>query len=395
MKIASTFPPLNELASIVRAWPILLASIAHIRYAVSQQTIASPQLSLGDLGEVALGGDFDAISIYTHQGQSENPKSGQQSILAALPDGDFASLAVADAHITAMCNYFYQAQFIGVVVGGNFTSFGGIDTQAVALFDPQHSTVVALPGIQGTVSSLLCDPGVVYVGGQFKAAGSNNAIAWVGGAPPMPGRGGGGGSWTNLPFAGFNGPVTSIAKAPNGHIVFGGSFSGLGNTTAPEPKDNQVVNLNSAQLTATGSTENSQFSDPRNVLCPNNGTDGPGRTWLLADNQAGSWQADMKFGYNPTKLRLWNTNQDGRGTRTFRFVNVNSTGIMHLTTTDPDTGDRVSCSNECTLAHGNSTSFQDFSFEPSVGMQGFRIDISAWYGDGGGLNGVELFEDGM
>jgi hypothetical protein len=37
--------------------------------------------------------------------------------------------------------------------------------------------------------------------------------------------------------------------------------------------------------------------------------------------------------------------------------------------------------------------YQDFHFVNVIGMNGFQIDISAWYGSGGGLDGIELFEN--
>lgn len=267
------------------------------------------------------------------------------------------------------------------MVGGNFTSLGGVDAQAIALFDPNTTKVTALPGIQGTVSAVLCDQDTnsVYVGGTFKAANSTNAIAWVGSS-----------GWANLDFAGFNGPVTSITKAPNGHIVFGGSFSGLGNTTTPTRKDAQVVNISKANITADATTTTNGFDDPSSIVCKTNGTDGSGDTWLAADNEAASWSATMSFGYIPTMLRMWNTQEDGRGTKTFRFTALPIDGIMNLTYTDTS-GKTAYCDSTCPLTHNSSN--QDFHFVNPVGMSAFRIDISDWYGDGAGLDGIELFED--
>lgn len=282
-----------------------------------------------------------------------------------------------------MCTFVLKDGTVaGVVVGGNFTSLGGVDAQAIALFDPSTDTVTPLPGVQGSVSAILCDQDTnsVYVGGSFKAANSTNAIAWVG----MTG-------WANLPFAGFNAPVTSITKAPNGHIVFGGSFSGLGNASIPTVGGMQVINVASANISAGSSTTTAGYSNPQNIACPSNGTSGPGNTWLLQDKTPGYWRAETQFGFQPTKLRIWNTNQDGRGAKTFRFVAQPINGIMNFTYTDPSTGDQAACDATCPLAP--NTTFQDFTFVNLVGMNGFQIDISDWYGNGGGLNGVELFEN--
>ena len=271
------------------------------------QPIPSPNLDLGTLGRLAIGGDFDAISLYKYYGQTEGLSgNGSQSILSTLPNGAFDILSSADASINTMCPFILKdGTLAGIVVGGNFTSLGGVNAQAIALFDPTAKKVTPLPGVFGTVSAILCDQDTnsVYVGGSFKAANSTNAIAWVG----MTG-------WANLPFAGFNEPVTSITKAPNGHIVFGGSFNGLGNSTLPTGlTGQQVINLVTANITSGSTTAAAGYSNPQNILCPSNGTSGPGNTWLLEDNTPGYWRAQAQFGFQPKKLRMWNTNEGGEG----------------------------------------------------------------------------------
>ena len=268
----------------------------------------------------------------------------------------------------------------GVVIGGNFTNIGNVAAQGIALYNPNTTEITPLPGLSGRVESVYCDKesSVVYVGGSFSGGNSTNAIAWTTG-------------WTNLPFAGFNGPVTSITKSSSGNIIFGGTFTGLGNTTTPKDRDMQVINLSAGNITSSGSTSTSGFSDPTNIICKTAAEDGAGNTWLLADNTAGYWQASFGFGFNPTKVRLYNTNQDGRGTKTFRFTAQPAHGIMNLTYTDSN-GQDAYCSADCPLPQANTT-YQDFHFVNVIGMNGFRIDISAWYGSGGGLSGIELFQD--
>ena len=99
------------------------------------------------------------------------------------------------------------------------------------------------------------------------------------------------------------------------------------------------------------------------------------------------------FGYRPTKLRLRNTHINGRGTKTFRFVAQPIDGIMNLTYTDPTTGKTVACDATCPLSNDTTLEFQDFKFVNVIGMNGFKLFISDWYGSGGGLSGLELFED--
>jgi hypothetical protein len=373
-------PPLFQLG-------FLLTSFAHISRAITFNPVPSPNLDLSDLGRIALVGDFDGISLYQFEGQNQNGFStnGSQSVLSQFPNGGFANLASADAGIQAMCSFIMQdGTMAGVVIGGNFTSLGGMESQGVAMFNPNTSAIVPLTGLSGQVSALLCDEdtNTVYVGGSFKGANSTNAIAWVGTA-----------GWTNLPFAGFNGPVTTISKASNGHIIFGGSFSGLGNATGPNLPDQQVINISGANITAGSSSTTDGFSDPKNIVCKTGGVDGSGDTWLLADKTPGFWDAQFGFGFQPTKLRLWNTHQDGRGTKTWRFTAHPINGIMNFTYIDPATGQNASCSSECPLSSNTSVPFQDFRFVNVIGMSGFRVDISDFFGNGGGLNGIELFEN--
>jgi hypothetical protein len=351
--------------------------------------IPSPNLDLSQLGHVALVGDFDAISLYSYQSQSESGSltNGTESIVIPMANGGYATIANADGHINAMCPFILKSGVLaGIVVGGNFTSLGGSETVAAALIDPNNGTVTPLPGLSGQVNALLCDQDTdsVFFGGDIKGGNSTNAIAWVG----MTG-------WANLPFAGFNGPVSSITKAPSGHVVFGGSFDGLGNATTPSRKDGQVINLSSAKIITGGVTTTAGFSNPKNILCKTTAQDGPGNSWLLADNTTGFWQAEMRFGYIPTKLRMSNTHQDNRGTKTFRFTALPIGGIMNFTYTDPSSGKEMTCDARCPLSNDTSETYLDFEFVNPIGMNGFRVDISDWYGDGGGLDGIELFEDGM
>jgi hypothetical protein len=357
-----------------------------ITTAINFTPAPQPNIDLSQLGRVALAGDFTGISLYQFEEQNEQPFStnGSEALLARMPNGAFAPIVKTDATIRTMCSFINQGAMAGVVMGGNFTSLGNMQSTAIALFNPNTSQITPLSGLSGEVNSILCDPGssTVYVGGSFVGANSTNAIAWVGTQ-----------GWTNLPFAGFNGPVTSITKASNGRIIFGGSFTGLGNTSTPSKPDGQIINLSSATITAGSSTGAQGFSDPKNILCKTGGADGAGNTWLVRDQSPGFWQASFGFGFRPTKLRLWNTHQDGRGTKTWRFTALPIKGIMNFTYIDPVTNRNASCTSECPLSDDPSLPFQDFHFVNVIGMNEFRIDISDWYGNGAGLNGIELFED--
>lgn len=348
----------------------------------------SANLDLANLGQVGIAGDFAGISLAQYQRQSETPFStnGSESLLAQLPNGQFVPIVSTDASIQTMCQFVRRSGSIdGIVVGGNFTSLDGKEAQGIALFNPNTTEIISLGDLSGQVNALLCDQetDTVYIGGNFRTETSTNAIAWNGE------------SWQDLGFAGFNGPVSSITKTSGGKLVFGGSFTGLGNTTIPNNDDElQVINLSTANITGGLSSTQTGFSDPRNVICKTDYTDeGEGNTWLMQDQSLGFWQASFGFEFQPTKLRLYNTHIDGRGTKTWRFTVIPDNGIMNFTYVDPETNQNRSCTSECPLSDDPDVEFQDFYFVNRVGMNTFRIDVSEFYGDGAGFNGIQIFEE--
>lgn len=380
-------------SSLMIPLALSLASIAiSPASAISFTPAPAPNLDLSQLGRVVLAGDFEGISLYQFEEQSEHPfnADGSEQLLARMPNGLFASIADTDATIRTMCTLDTDNGTL-VVLGGNFTSIRAprsdskaMQSTAIALFDPATAAITPLPGLSGQVNAVLCDQdrNTVFLGGSFVGANSTNAMALEGGK-----------KWVNLPFAGFNGPVTSITKASSGSIIFGGSFTGLGNASTPSTPDGQIINLSTASISSGFSTASAGFSDPKNVICKTSGADGAGNTWLLQDNVPGFWSAKFRHGFRPTKLRLYNTHQDGRGTKTWRFTALPINGIMNFTYIDPATQRNASCTSECPLTSDKSVKFQDFHFVNVIGMNEFRIDISAFYGSGGGLNGIELFGD--
>lgn len=331
-----------------------------------------------------LAGNFDSISLYNYVGQDEDGLSpnGSQSLYGRYPTGAFAQLSSSDGYIEAMCSFVAANGMLnGIVVGGNFTGFGNNPAPAAALFNPTDGSITALNGINGQISAVYCDndASIVYVGGSFQGGNSTNAIAWVNG-------------WTNLPFAGFNGPVSAITKLPNGHIVFGGRFTEIGNLTTMVhglPTQPQVINVGSANVSATGATANPKYENPSDIICSPPGQHSNSE-FLLAKDTPGSITADFGYGFIPTHLRLLNTQVANRGTKTWSYTFFPNGGIANFTYYD-DNGDQRSCTNSCPLVQ-NST-YQDFYFVNRIMMNSFRLDISDWYGEGAGLGGIELFQN--
>ncbi|RAL07238.1 putative cellular morphogenesis protein (Rax2) [Aspergillus homomorphus CBS 101889] len=386
MRGSSLFGPATAgFAAGLRLSPFLLSSLAS---ALTFQSVSEPDLDLSPLGHIALTGDFDAVTFYQYTAQT-NTSTGDndaQTLLTPLPNGILTTLSTSNADIRAMCPFTQKdGTFSGIFVGGNFTSLGGVETEGVALYHPSTNQVKSLPGLSGSVSALLCDQETnsVYVGGNFTYYNTSNAVAWVGTE-----------GWSNLTFGGFNGPVASILKDGDGHIVFGGSFDGIGNSTSSK-KGEQVINLQNATITSDADSSTSGFVDPRNIICQSSGEDGTGKTWLLEDYSPGYWRVDMQFQYTPTKLRLYNTHYEGRGTKSFLFRRLPDNGIMNLTYTDPDTGNPVYCDQSCSLSDNATEKYREFTFVNHAAMSGFEIEILGWYGKGAGLNGIELLEDNI
>nr|A0A3G1DJF1.1 RecName: Full=Squalestatin S1 biosynthesis cluster protein L1; Flags: Precursor [Phoma sp. MF5453]AMY15056.1 hypothetical protein [Phoma sp. MF5453] len=348
--------------------------------------VPSPNLDISNLGRIAFAGDFDSISLYEYEGQTQETPSRNGTLLSRYPNGVFASINTTDADIKAMCNLRIN-DTERIVFAGNFTGVGNMPTPGgIALLNTTDGRVRALDGLDGTVNTLYCDKsgGQVYVGGLFNGLNSSNAIIWKDG-------------WQELDFNGFNGAVHSIAQAAGGNIIFGGEFTGIGRGNASVASENatQIIPISSANISAQTNSGLPGFTDPKVIACKSDySSGGAGQTWLLANNAPGFWKADFGFGFEPTRLKMYNTDFEGRGTKTFRFTALPDGGIMNMSYVDPSNGRTAYCDARCPLPQGNKTA-QDFTFVNVVGMNSFRVDISEWYGSGAGLNGIQLFQDAM
>ncbi|OAR00430.1 hypothetical protein LLEC1_07078 [Akanthomyces lecanii] len=349
-------------------------------------------LDFSDLGQIGIAGNFGGISLYQFVGQGGQTSSanGSEFLLSQLPNGALSPTIQTDAAIRAMCLYNgTSSKTNSLIIGGNFTSLGGNQSKAIGMYDIDAGKVTTIDGLEGEVNAILCDGATdtVYIGGNFKSGNSTNAISWNGKD-----------GFKNLPFVGFNGPVKAITKLDNGHILFGGSFTGLGNynSTPGNSSDTQSINLGTAKINAVGSSSKEGFSDPANVAC-SSGSDAQGSTWLLQDNTPGHWEAQFGFGFEPTKIRIWNTRAQNHGTKTFNIQTFPNglTNIMNMTYVDPATGNNATCDRLCPLSNDPKVQFQDFYFVNIVGMNKLRIDILEWWGSSAGLAGVQIFEDNI
>lgn len=169
----------------------------------------------------------------------------------------------------------------------------------------------------------------------------------------------------------------------------------MGDNIAANIPSDVTIDLSSANITAKGSSDLTGFDDPRNILNHTDGVDAAGQTWLLANDTAGYWQAiGASIGtFSPVLLRLSNTQQNGRGTKAFAFTPLPENGFANLSYTDPQTGEVGFCDAQCPLASFSNKTYQDFLFVNVINMDGLRLNVSEWYGAGGGLDGLLLAEE--
>ena len=73
---------------------------------------------------------------------------------------------------------------------------------------------------------------------------------------------------------------------------------------------------------------------------------------------------------------------------------LGSNDVFTLSYIDPATHATTTCSDMCFLANNASIPYQDFTVQTPINTTGIRIDISSWYGSGGGLGDVQVFQSG-
>ena len=65
--------------------------------------------------------------------------------------------------------------------------------------------------------------------------------------------------------------------------------------------------------------------------------------------------------------------------------------FYNLSYVDPSTQQTITCSEDCRLS--NDT-YQDFTVLDALSANGIRININSWFGSGGGLGYVQIFQSG-
>ncbi|GAA5826546.1 hypothetical protein JCM11251_002420 [Rhodosporidiobolus azoricus] len=391
----------------------LLASLAVLPTTVSAQSSSLPRIDFSAMGTVAVVGSFAGLSLY----DAENPPvaydSAASTLIGRTSEGESRNLGNTDegGSIAAIC----QLEDGKVFLGGNFTAVGGVESANIAHFDPAGKTFSPLgDGLEGEVRALACNGTTVYAGGDFAApsgvdGAGPNVAAWSTSS----------GSWSALPFYGFNGAVESIFQAEDGRsLFFGGAFSttfsnsstnstsSTSSTSSGNPSSSPQIpslgsslapiSLNTSDYWASPTTYTSGFGRPQYIFCPRH-EDGVGASWMLVDGIDGFFIARMYRELNVRGIRLGNMFYEGRGTKDFSVVALPNNEVLELTyNSDPSdpTSPLLTCTSSCPLAHNSSLPYQDFLFPPGTTLTGIQLNVLGWYGASGGLHLMQLLSDG-
>ncbi|RCH80850.1 hypothetical protein CU098_002354, partial [Rhizopus stolonifer] len=331
-------------------------------------------------------GNYAGVSNIDSQQQFES-LSGFSSTLVKQQGkaGSFDKVGTFEGgNITCSCSF----QNGDIYFGGFFATVNQqLTVNHITKYSTQNNQFQALgQGLDGPVYTLYCDQveQILYVGGNFSVLNNSdtfgNAVQWS-----LSNN-----SWVPLPWKGFNGPVYTITRnIKQNTLLFGGRFDATG--------DNQFFNSNTSQVVAmssplaTVSSGNGEFnSNASSIVCPSKSspTDNVEQAWYLQEGVPGYWDANFNNPIQPTVFRLSNTHTD-RGTLLFYVLALGSNEVYQLSYTDPVTQATTFCASDCLLS--NDT-YQDFTVVNSISTSGIRIYIKSWYGSGGGLGYVQIFE---
>ncbi|KAI5123973.1 hypothetical protein M0805_006385 [Coniferiporia weirii] len=366
---------------------------------------ALPRVDFNRMGNVGLAGTFAGLDLFDNSTSlSFDPTTS--TLLSRAVDGSLSRLGSTEAggKINAGCALGDTIYF-----AGSFSSINGTSASNVASYTPSQASFSGLGsgGPDGEAKALFCDDSnkKVWVGGTFSSPGKAVAIwdtttnAWS--APPFGGLSGAASevlsittnsSAKSLFFAGSF--VTTFAS--NSSVVVNGSNNPnvpFSSGATPFSSSLVPIPLQGADITASPSTSDSQFSDINNILCPAGG-DGPGSTWFAADGFQAVITVRKFADLNADGIRLGNTFQSDHGTTGFSLTTIPDNAVQTLTYVDPVTGVNQTCSDLCPLSTDPSVLYQDFLFANDVDLTGFQLTLSGWTGASSGLHIMQLLSSG-
>ncbi|KAG0163868.1 hypothetical protein DFQ30_010841 [Apophysomyces sp. BC1015] len=380
-------------SSSINGLSLLLLLLLSLSQPANTEHFQAPVINRDALGQLGFLGEYAGISPYRSTKQFESINPSISSVL--LKDDDIYELITSvDGSIDATC-LLSHSDTTDIYLAGTFTLVNKTLVNNIARFDSRTRTFAALDrGVDGPVHTLFCDSTsqTVYVGGDFTAPVglSNNTLQSFGRSIAMWQNG----NWSAVPWKGFNGPVYTISpNVERNTILFGGRFDATGDGQYFNANSSQSVNMDQPTIISSGNSALAgDYSNPNNIVCPNSTPQSPGKPWLLQDNVPGYWQAAFAYPVQPSLFRLSNAHFEGRGAQTFGIIAMGSNDYFQLSYVDPTTQQITLCSENCTLSNDENVAYQDFTVMNPISTSGIRIYVNSWFGAGGGLGNVQIFQ---
>ncbi|KAG2204037.1 hypothetical protein INT47_007031, partial [Mucor saturninus] len=359
------------------------SSLLLLLFTLLNGTLASyvthPNINFDPLEQLTISGTYNGISLYKDTKQLTSLPPLTSSVISLSNDTlQLLGSSSIDGSIYDACIFKNT-----LIFGGNFTTMGDQSVKNIASIDlTTHQLKPLSKGLDGIVHSIYCDTDQVYVGGSFTAPSTSDSVSY---STSLSQFGGNvalwkGEKWVGLPWKGLNGPVYSILKNKN-QIVFGGRFDTTTDGQSLHAPASQPISLPATGVSATSGL------NPSSILCSSS-------SWLLDEGVQGTWQtAFSTYSVNPSLVRIANSKVENRQTKEFSIRSLaNTTQLFSLSYLDPITGIAVTCSDNCTLSNNPSVTYQDFRILDTFMTTGIAIDIKSWYGVGGGLSFVQVFQ---
>lgn len=355
-------------------------------------------------GDIGIVGSFSGISSFTPGGKSSALKlSSEDESLISLSQSSASVIESSkmNGQITTACFLYNSDGSVSkTYFGGSLTSLNQTPIGYVAAIDSSGHIDTMHDGVYGPINTLYCDQDLqmVYVGGNF----SSTVVGLTDSVATARSQSSGNmaiyshkhSAWQHLPFHGLDGPVFDFARI-NDDVFAVGSFSATQDNATHVALNTQPVNLAACQIVGGNNAETAGFTDPKNVICTQL-ADQAGNTWLMRDKLPGYYRIVFPFKTTPSLLRIMNTAYQGRGTKAFRMEAVENNQVLQMAYINPVTKREVTCTQSCPLDHNYR--WQEFRFvtDPATlsNITGVTIQITDWYGMGGGFNKIELYQRG-
>lgn len=373
--------------------------------------------------DIILLGDFNAISLYNSSNTYNLTSTNPLNVYEISPSNDTINL-LGNSNLSSAPTLWQPID--------DASSFMIIDNRP-HVFYSQNLSIVEVKNwnnVDGDIETIYYDSSdqMLYIGGSCSFNDSHGAIQYDYLEEQL----------LSLPFGGFgkDSVVNSIVKDEiSENILFAGSFSSVGypellNVTLNETHHNYTLLRNTSEIVdisqkiqfAASQVSATSGKNYENVICPTSENDG----WSLSDGELGSWSAILENEVVPSKVRLYNSNSDSSGVKTFRVITYPGNGIMNMTYVDPSDLQVKYCDAFCplsslsntlssfsksnvnitdnqyyTFTNNNQTvleltsTFQDFAFVNSIDVSSFTIQVMEYYGDYSELLGIELYSRGI